>query len=265
MFRCQICQKKFKTYHSLSLHGSRTHKIMCDQFYVIHHLNGIWPTCKCGCGEKVEWSYKNKKFNELKQGHYSRIHNNWGHNQKAIEASTETRREQYASGKRIQWNKGLTKETNESVRLNGELCSKSYTSERRNEYSDRMKRLRDEGKIVPLHSSQHSQWNGGTSSISMLVYNDVSFYERWKRPILVRDGFKCVKCGAAKPLHVHHDKETMCEIIKKYVGDGIDTSDFNLKRSIADKVVDYHITNNVSGVTLCSKCHNEIHPSLNFG
>ena len=34
---------------------------------------------------------------------------------------------------------------------------------------------------------------------------------------------------------------------------------------IADAVVDYHINNHVSGITLCGRCHEEKHPSLNFG
>jgi len=40
--------------------------------------------------------------------------------------------------------------------------------------------------------------------------------------------------------------------------------DFEIKKIISDTVVDYHINNKVSGITLCHKCHNELHPSLNF-
>lgn len=127
-----------------------------------------------------------------------------------------------------------------------------------------MKFLRTEGKIVPLYGKNHSRWNGGTSSISMIVYNDHRLYKDWKYPILVRDGFKCIKCGETTDLHVHHDKELMCEIIKKHMVDGIEDMSFELKETIADKVVDYHINNQVSGITLCRKCHGDIHPSLNF-
>ncbi|MBT4208281.1 hypothetical protein HOE22_08045 [Candidatus Woesearchaeota archaeon] len=35
--------------------------------------------CKCGCGDTVK--------NEWSKGHYSRVHNNWGHNPTAIENS----------------------------------------------------------------------------------------------------------------------------------------------------------------------------------
>lgn len=264
MYQCKQCEKKFDNYTSLSRHMGLTHKIDTIQFYVDYNLNSVWPVCKCGCGEKVKWSWQLKSFRDYNAGHQSRVHNNWGHNPKAIEASAETRRQQYASGERQTWNIGLSAETDERVKKYGEAVAEAFTSDRKQEYSDRMKKLREDGKIVPLRGPQHSQWNGGTSSISMLVYNDVKFYEEWKRPVLVRDGFKCMECGSTKKLHVHHDKEMLCEIIKKHVGTGIDTTDFNLKRKIADAVVDYHINNHVSGITLCGKCHEEKHPSLNF-
>lgn len=112
MYKCLKCENvEFEKYTSLSRHMCRTHKVDTSQFYVDYYLNGIWPLCKCGCGEKVNYSYQLKGFRELCKGHYSRIHNNWGHNPKAIEKSAETRRQQYASGERESWCKGLTKET----------------------------------------------------------------------------------------------------------------------------------------------------------
>jgi hypothetical protein len=266
MYKCKICENiEFDKYTSLSRHMCRTHKMESEQFYVDYNLTGVWPLCKCGCNQKVKWNSKDKIFRDYCQGHQSRVSNNWGHNPKAIEHSSETRRQQYLSGERQVWNVGLTKETNDSVRAYGEKISERFTTEIRKEYSERMKKLQEDGSIVPLHGPQHSRWKGGTSSISALIYSDIKLYEKWKRPILIRDGFKCIECGSNKRLHVHHDKEMLCEIIKKHVGSGIDTSNFDLKRKIADAVVDYHIKNNVSGVTLCGKCHENKHPSLNFG
>ena len=243
---------------------SRTHHKHPRQFYVDYYLNGYWPDCKCGCGEKVGWDASKKTFRSFCAGHQSRVHNNWGHNTKAIERSAETRRQQYASGERKVWNEGLTKDINESVKLNGELRSKAYTEDVKKEYSKRMKENRLNGTIPTLRGSQHSQWNGGTSSVSMLVYNDVRFYEQWKRPILIRDGFKCTDCGSSNHLHVHHDKERLSEIIKNHVGNGIDPENYEEKRKAADAVVDFHIKYKVSGITLCEKCHSKLHPSLNF-
>jgi len=266
MYRCKICDDvEFDNYTSLSRHMVRTHKMDSIQFYVDYNLNGIWPTCKCGCEGKVKWSWELKGFRNYCQGHQSRVHNNWGHNKKAIDASAETRRIQYASGERIQWNKGLTKYVNESVKLNGKLRSMAYTPEVKKEYALRMKENRLNGVVPTRYGPYSSQWKGGVSEVNVMARSDKKMYEEWKYPILVRDGFKCIKCGSGSPLHVHHDKEQMCEIVKKHMPVDIQViEDFELKKVIVSKIVDYHITNKISGVTLCSKCHNEIHPSLNF-
>ncbi len=93
-----------------------SHAMTVDQIYVDYYLNGIWPLCKCGCGTKVKWACVLKSFREYCHGHQSRIKNNWGHNPTAIANSSETRRQQYASGERKVWNDGLTKEMDERVK-----------------------------------------------------------------------------------------------------------------------------------------------------
>jgi hypothetical protein len=227
----------------------------------------VWPTCKCGCGQKVKWSYGKKGFVEFSQGHQSRVKNNWGHNKKAQEKSAETRRKQYECGERKVWNEGLTKESDDRVKLNAIKSSISINSNadeihRRSEY---MKYQRKVGKIKILHGPDHSQWKGGVSEINILARTNRRLYDEWKYPILVRDEFKCKDCGNVNgQLHVHHDIETMGEIVKKHTPDEYDITDFEFKKSIADKIVDYHIKNNVSGKTLCNKCHGSYHPSLNF-
>lgn len=263
MYKCNRCNKKFEKYVSLSRHATRAHKVSTGQLYVEYFLDGKWPLCGCGCGEKMRWSYQHKMFRKYKHGHQSRVHNNWGHNKKAIEHSAETRRQQYANGEREQWNKGLTVD-DERVKKYGNGISNSFTKEKRNKYSKMMKELRLNGTIPTLRGKEHSQWKGGTSSINVLVRARTKLYKEWKYPILCRDGFKCVECGSNKDLHVHHDKELMSEIIEKHLDSDIDIDDFELKDFIADAVVDYHVVNKVSGITLCRGCHGKIHPSLNF-
>jgi hypothetical protein len=224
----------------------------------------VWPTCKCGCGQKVKWSYGKKGFVEFSQGHQSRVKNNWGHNKKAQEKSAETRRKQYECGERKVWNDGLTCD-DPRVSNYGRLVSKSFDEQKRTEYSERMKRNRINGTVPTLHGPDHSQWKGGVSEINILARTNRRLYDEWKYPILVRDEFKCKDCGNVNgQLHVHHDIETMSEIVQKHTPDEYDITDFEFKKSIADKIVDYHIKNNVSGKTLCNKCHGSYHPSLNF-
>jgi len=265
MYICKLCRKEFNNNISLSRHMSKTHHIKCDQFYVDYFLNGEWPLCKCGCGEKVKWARQLKGFRDYIAGHQSRVHNNWGHNKKAIEKSAETRRQQYASGERHVWNEGLTKENDERVKMNGMSTSNGFSKDRKKRYSEIMKRNRLDGTVPTLYKEKSSQWKGGVSEVNNIARSNKRLYNEWKYPILVRDGFKCVECGQVGPsLHIHHDKEKMCEIVKKHVIDEGIEMNFDLKKSIADKIVDYHIVNKVSGITLCGECHEKYHPSLNF-
>ena len=129
-----------------------------------------------------------------------------------------------------------------------------------------MSKMRKDGTIPTLYREKSSQWKGGVSSIQQIARGDKRLYEQWKYPILVRDGFKCTQCINSTDLHVHHDKETFSEIIKKVMtlDDYEKIDDFETKRRITDKIIDYHTSNNVSGITLCKDCHNKLHPSLNF-
>ena len=201
--------------------------------------------CKCGCGDTVK--------NEWSKGHYSRVHNNWGHNPTAIENSAKTRREQFKNGERTVWNDGLTIE-DERVANNGKQVSKAFTQDRKDRYSKIMKKNRLDGTVPTLYGKDSSRWQGGTSPLSARVYASNKLYKEWKYPILKKAGFKCKECGSSKDLHIHHNKEMMNEILKKFTG----------KSNPVKKVVDYHVHNKISGVVLCYKHHKKQHPSLNF-
>ena len=203
--------------------------------------------CKCGCGDTVK--------NEWSKGHYSRVHNNWGHNPKAIENSAKTRREQFKNGERTIWNDGLTAETDERVKENCKNLVKWNTSNKAKKVkSSNMKKQWKSGNLKVLYGKDSSQWQGGTSPLSARVYASNKLYKEWKYPILKKAGFKCKECGSSKDLHIHHNKEMMNEILKKFTG----------KSNPVKKVVDYHVHNKISGVVLCYKHHKKQHPSLNF-
>ena len=117
MKKCLYCEKEFERYKSLSIHVHRIHKILPKDFYIQYYLHDEYPTCKCGCGELTTW--KGNYYAEYIRGHISRIHNNWGHNYKAVQNSIKTRNERYIKpwnkgkkGVQVGWNKGKTKETN---------------------------------------------------------------------------------------------------------------------------------------------------------
>lgn len=83
-------------------------------------------------------------------------------------------------------------------------------------------------------------------------------YEIWTKPILERDNFTCQKCGQRMNLQVHHNRETLAEIIFKFVSKfALDTKDlsFEKKKLIRNQILEYHASGKVSGITLCIKCH----------
>ena len=105
-FNCNQCNKDFNSLKSLQTHNSRIHKISGAQTYVNYNLNGQWPLCKCGCMEKL--NYQGGKFGDYIRGHAAKINGGF-YSKEGLEKSAETRREQFASGGRIQWNKGVSK------------------------------------------------------------------------------------------------------------------------------------------------------------
>lgn len=89
--------------------------------------------CECGCGEIVT---SGKRF---KKGHYARVHNNWGHNLRAIANSIKTRRERYIEpwnkgkkGLQVAWNKGLSKEDNHIMAQMAESLSETKKKDEKN-------------------------------------------------------------------------------------------------------------------------------------
>ena len=264
-YKCNKCNKEFNNYISFKVHAQKTHKINSAQLYIETYLGGVAPLCKCGCGMEVKWF--NNKFRDFAKGHYSRVHNNWGHNPKAIQNSTNTRKNQFKNGERTVWNLGLTKETDSRVHNNSLKTAIAFhnDTDRQVRYSKMMKELWECGKISGemMRGKNHGNWKGGTSTINVLVRSDDRLYKNWKYEILKRDKFKCKKCGGNDTLEVHHDGETMSEILLKYVDKSIDYT-FEEKKIIVDKIIEYHTVENVSGITLCKSCHMKLHPSYNL-
>jgi hypothetical protein len=260
--QCKICNKELNSIESLRKHYGRIHKIPSQKFYDEFVLNGNIPNCKCGCGEIPKFISFEKGYNEWIRGHISRVKNNWGHNDIAIQKSVETRREQFQSGERTVWNTGLTKETDDRVRVNGIGRQMAYTDEIKKEYSNRMSEYRKNGIIPTRWGKDSANWKGGTSSINNLVRANKRLYEKWIYPILCEQKFSCQKCGSSKNLEVHHNEETMADILHKFV-DKSNEYTFDEKRDIMNNVIDYHIQNKISGEVLCRECHKDLHPSYN--
>ena len=266
MHKCKHCNREFKELDQLRMHSNRTHGISSQQLYDDIVINNNIPKCKCGCGEIPKFISFKDGYKEWIRGHIARVKNNWGHNQTAINKSSNTRREQYKNGERQVWNDGLTKETDErvqiySVKVKETILNNEDEIKRRSDWlSDARKNKKE---FQSKYGIESANWKGGTSTINNLVRVNKRLYTEWIYPILIRDTFKCTECGSSKKLEVHHNNETMSDILSNYVDK---TKDYNFdeKREIMNKVIDYHINSEVGGKTLCKKCHKKLHPSYNY-
>ena len=108
MVTCKECNREFESLDSLRRHRTQKHKINAEQTYIDYVLDGIKPTCKCGCGEKPKYLGIDTGYRDYKRGHAARINNNWGHNSEVLKKSHETQKKMHQSGELNIWNKGLT-------------------------------------------------------------------------------------------------------------------------------------------------------------
>jgi hypothetical protein len=260
--QCKICNKEFDKIESLMRHLMKKHSLTSQGVYNEYVLNGNIPKCKCGCDETPSFNGFTKGYKDWIRGHISRVKNNWGHNETAIQKSTQTRREQFEIGERTVWNNGLTKETDERVRKNGVSRSNTFNETSKTEYSVRMRNMRLDGTIPTRYGKESANWKGGTSSINNIIRANKRLYTEWIYPILCEQKFSCQKCDSSKNLEVHHNKETMADILHKFVDKSKEYT-FDEKRDIMNNVIDYHIQNKTSGEVLCRECHKELHPSYN--
>lgn len=108
MVTCKECNREFESLDSLRRHRTQKHGVNAEQTYIDYVLDGIKPTCKCGCGENPKYLGIDAGYRDYIRGHAARVNNNWGHNPDAIKKSHETQKKMYDSGELNIWNKGLT-------------------------------------------------------------------------------------------------------------------------------------------------------------
>jgi 5-methylcytosine-specific restriction endonuclease McrA len=269
--KCLIDGKVFKNGGVMARHLKKEYGLTYREYYHNYVIKtDKIPTCKCGCGQEMNW--KHSEYTEYAKGHYVKVpgQNSWGNNPIAVQKSAETRRRQYKNGERKIWCEGLTKETDIRIKRLGRKGSNTIMSndDERIRRSTKMKNQWVDKNLTPLYGHAHPQWKGGASTIQQIARGNKRMYEEWKFPILERDDFKCTNCGSSDKLHVHHDDIEFCDIIQIIMLENkglVESDDYDDKKLLADKVIDYHREKDVSGTTLCYKCHNELHPSLNFG
>lgn len=278
-YKCPFdgCELHYDNCISLAKHWTRTHKKPSKELYLAYY-GFLEPTCACGCGSEVKYLDFGRGFSLYKWGHAASVKNNF-QTEKSVANSKKTRKKMWKDGELQAWSKGLTKETDARLIARGEAVKKFYKDhpEITAVFSKRMSKNRRNGTIRTLKGSESPGWKGGVSSLSGVANASTKLYREWKKPIMGKASFKCEKCGDDKSaLEVHHDKERMADIVRNIAIEfgweqslSKSTSPnqedlYDLKRTIAEAVADYHIENKVSGICLCKECHKKIHKSHNF-
>jgi very-short-patch-repair endonuclease/phosphoribosyl-AMP cyclohydrolase len=153
-FTCNDCNREFDTLKGLQNHNSRTHKISSAQTYVNVNLNGIWPICKCRCGQQLNY-FSTFGFGEYIRGHKARMTGGF-YTKEGIEKSSNTRREQFASGTRKQWNKGVAK-TEEQMTA---CIEAARTPERRKKISEKLTgKKKSPEHVAKIQADRKKYWS----------------------------------------------------------------------------------------------------------
>jgi hypothetical protein len=111
-YKCQICDTDVIGSQSLSKHLRIFHNLSLESYYIDYHCNGIVPTCKCGCGNDAP-------FHNMEKGFRTYIHN---HGTTFAENNEEYKKRKTF----ISWNTGLTMETDDRVRENGQKIKAAW-------------------------------------------------------------------------------------------------------------------------------------------
>jgi hypothetical protein len=107
--------------HITDIHGISDHELL----YVEIVLQGIKPTCSCGCEKPLPWSgWKKGYTSKFLRGHNALVDSVYLNKERQVEFA-EKRREGFKSGRNKIWNTGLTKETDVRVKASSEKISNS--------------------------------------------------------------------------------------------------------------------------------------------
>jgi len=186
-------------------------------------LKGRTPWNKNLTGEEYKAHYKNGMGGVFKKGHINSI-------------------------------KSREKQSKTIMGHIGYMLGKTQTEETKQKMSEAHKGQKawNKGKTCPqLSGANKPNWKGGITPLVLQIRKHFK-YRQWRSDIFTRDDFICQECGInGGMLHAHHIKP-FSSIIQYYE---ITTLEEALE---CDEL--WNINN---GVTLCKKCHRNIHKRNN--
>jgi hypothetical protein len=156
------------------------------------------------------------------------------------------------------WSTGLTKETDDRLNWYSKRISASFTPEKREYY--RELGHAQERNLIRGFGPDHANWKGGVADLQQRTR--AALVPVWGRPIMKRDDWTCQVCQKklSGDAAVHHDQERFAPIMHRFVaGRNVREMTWEAVGELVWEIVQYHLDNNVHGITLCKPCHQDIH------
>ena len=148
------------------------------------------------------------------------------------------------------WNKGLTKETDERVKINSQGIAK-HIKEHPLRYWLGKKRLDISGKNC------HT-WKGGITPLEKLIRESLE-YKTWRINVYKRDYYTCRECFRKDGNIIAHHIKSFTNIFQEFLQQYSQFSPIDDKETLVRLSFTYQPFWNVNnGKTLCEKCHKSL-------
>lgn len=193
-------------YHFQAIHNIKYSDWLCEKVLKEDH-NGIWPLCKCGCGEKVP--FQKLKFSEYCKGHH---HKGKQFGQQARQNMSEGAKE---------WQSNLTKEEKY------EMHKKSGETNKSNK-----QKIRDEVRQKVIDEKYN-----GIAPKCPVCGHELEFVFKW-RDFRKFCSVKCINTGRKETFELGDNDYESKDFTIKNLRELISVDQFFTKKDVAKNIVE---------------------------
>lgn len=132
--QCTMCEFSTKLLSSFERHLNNEHNTTAQELWNTVNNGGSCMLCACGCGENVRWLNWHQGYSPTIKGHWQV--GKTKDNDPRVAGRSKKIKQQFVSGERVSWARGLTRETD------ARIAKKAVAT------SDGMKKAYAAGKLV---------------------------------------------------------------------------------------------------------------------